>query len=570
MHFFTITCSSSLYNSISRHFSSLPRLPKLRKIPYKHRARTILQAQQALTDYLHATRSLSFNHAEHISKNSLFSLSDLISRVEFSPSNFSRNFQKFLRYHPINEFEFFFESIGITHSEINGFLPTHEFFLSEEGAILNVANSLSAFGFPWNRLGILYKEEISIFSKNPETLTSRLDRFKNSGFDTVSVVGICLVFPFVLNGNDVVSDELFDFLKRVILDFDLMSSVEGNVDAWYEICRKIRFFYDLGCEKGQLGELMGRNQNVILDYSEQVLVEKVDFFCRMNANKEDVGLLLLRCPDILNFDLESPVLSVFGFLKHAGLSDEELNSITVQYPYVLGKNRLENLPHLMRALNLHDWLFDKIMKGEHHLLANFVIIGNPNEDVDIGYQDSLKRIQSTKNHYHTMGKLNFLHGIGFGENLATIKALSYLHGTRNELQERFDCLLQIGIEFSNLCKIVSLWPKILNQNTDMLEQKVIFLREEMGCSLQYLDVFPGYLCFDLENRIKPRYRIHMWLKEKGFVKRNYSIASILATSEKRFIARLFSIHPAAPKQWLECFSSKNHSNSIQETNLLII
>ncbi|KAF8380547.1 hypothetical protein HHK36_028035 [Tetracentron sinense] len=555
-----------LCNFIFRHYSSLPKLPKLRKINCKHRARAVLQAQQALTEYLHNTRYLSFTHAEHISKNSLFSLSDLISRVEYSPSNFSRNFQRFLSYHPINEFEFFFESIGIAPSEINGFLPTHEFFLSEDVCVFKAACALSAFGFPWNKLGRLYKEEISIFGKNPEALNARLCGFKEFGFNGISVVGICLAFPFVLGGNDELSGEidvLFNDLKRVFMDFDLVSSVEENVDSWYGICRKIRIFYDLGCEKGKMGELLGRRRNVLLEYPEVVLVQKAEFFGKFGVRAEDVGLFLLQCPEVLNYDLESPVISVSGFLKDIGLSDKELNSVAQQYHYVLGKNRLANLPHLMRAVDLHEWFFNKIMNGDHHLLAN-VVISNLDEDMDKDFKESLGRIQSTRTYNYTIGKLDFLLGIGFGENLATLKALSYLHGSKSELQERFDYLLQRGIEFSKLCKLVCLCPKILNQNTDMLEQKVNFLCKDLGCSLQYLDGFPGYLIFDLENRIKPRYRFHMWLTEKGLGTRNYSIGTIIATSEKKFITRLFSIHPAAPKQWLECFSSKNHSNSHQE------
>lgn len=95
-------------------------------------------------------------------------------------------------------------------------------------------------------------------------------------------------------------------------------------------------------------------------------------------------------------------------------------------------------------------------------------------------------------------------------------------------------------------------PKILNQKPEILEQKVNFLCQDIGSSLGELNIFPAYLCFNLENRIKPRYRFHMWLTDRGAQK--YSIASIVATSEKNFIARIYGIHPAALKHWFECFS----------------
>ncbi|XP_043715124.1 transcription termination factor MTEF18, mitochondrial-like [Telopea speciosissima] len=566
---FVPVSSVSLCCFISRHFSSslaLSKFPKLRKVPYRYRARAVEQAQQALTEYLHSTRSFSFTLAEHISKNSVVSLSDLISKVEFSTSNFFRNFQKFLRYHPIDEIEFFFESIGIPPTEINGFLSRNELFLSEDGNILKVAHVLSAFGFPWNVLGKLYKEEIfSKFGETPDALTARLKGFREFGFDSVAVAGICLAFPFVLGGDDELVgriDALFDDLNMVFLKFGLASHVEWNVYSWCEICSKIRVFYVLGCEMGKMGVLFGKGQNVFLQYSEEFLVQKVEFFCRFGVNKVDVALLLLKNPNILNYDLESPLISVLGFLKHIGLSKEQVNSVVREYPYVLGRNKLGNLPHLMRAVDLHHWFFNKIMNGEHQLLTDSVI-SNPGEDLDIEFKHQLDRIQSAWNHKYRIGKLDFLLEIGFGENVSTMKVLSLLHGSRVELQERFDCLLQLGIEFCKLCKMVRLKPGILNQNPDMLEQKVNFLCKDAGSSVQYLDVFPAYLCFHLENRIKPRVRFYMWLTEKGVAERDYSIASIVATSEKNFLARLHKIHPAAPKYFLECFSSKRPSDSDQ-------
>ena len=459
-------------------------------------------------------------------------------------------------YHPINEFEFFFESIGITREEISGFLPPNKLFFAEDRRVLNAAGALSVFGFPWNKLGILCKAEASIFNKDADNLSRRLCEFKGYGLNTVSVIGICLAFPFVLGGNGDLGVEaraLFDDLKRIFVDFDLGSLVEENVDSWYEICRKIRLFYDLGCEKGKIGELMGKSRNFFLEYPEDVLVRKIDFFCRLNVRKADIGLLLLESPEILSFDLEAPVISVMGFLKHFGLGLQKSKSVARMYPYILGRNKMANLPHVMRALDLHEWFFGMMRNGNHYLLGNYVL-SHPDEDLDKDYIDGLEKIQSSTTPVHTINKLNFFHGIGFGENSLTMKALERVHGTSNEIQERFDFLLHAGLEFSKLCTMISFTAKILNQKPEILERKVDFLIKEMGLSLQYLHVFPAYLCFNLENRIKPRCRFHAWLAGNGLCTKNYSLGSRIATSDKSFMARLYRIHPAIPKLWLEYYS----------------
>ncbi|PIA61734.1 hypothetical protein AQUCO_00200016v1 [Aquilegia coerulea] len=567
MHFIHTTFTSFLRQiPISRHFSSIPNLPQLRKIPFRRRSKIIHQAQQHLTDYLHTTRSIPYIYAERISKNSIFSLSNLIAKVECWPSKFSNEFPRFLRYHPVNEFEFFLESIGIPFQQIHNYLSATNFFLSEQESILNVANALSAFGFPWNKLGVLYKEEIAIFGKDSEVINAKLSGFIDLGFDNCSVIGICLAFPFVLRDNGDLNSEinaLFNVLKRVFIDYDMKSSVVGNVDACYEFCRKVKFFIDIGCEKKEVGEMMGNRWSVFHECSEEELIQKVGFFQRLDAKEEEIGMLLLRCPEILHFDLETPVFSMMELLKQFGMTDEEVNAIALEYPHVLGKNKLVNLSHSMRALDLHKWFFDKLTNGNHHFLAN-IDIGSSDEKLENDYQSFMEKIQSSKFYKHSMGKLNFLLGIGFGENRVTMKVYSNTHGTQSELEVRFNYLLDAGVEFSKLCMMIKNFPQVLNQSPEVVEQKLDFLFNEVGSSLKLLDVFPGFLCFDLENRMKPRYRIHMWLKEKGFKTKDYSLASIVATSENMFIDRLLGIHPTVLKQWLERFKSKNHYYSPKE------
>ncbi|XP_031392891.1 transcription termination factor MTEF18, mitochondrial [Punica granatum] len=540
-------------HTLARHFSTAANLPK---IPYKHRPRALREARQALTDYLHSTKSLPFTFADLIARNSPSSLSDLISPLDFSsPSDFSRTLHKHLRYHPINEFEFFFESIGINHREIDAFLPRRKFFLSEDRRCLEAACALYGFGFSWNRLGELYREQASIFSRTQEELSSRLCELKNGGFSSDMVIAICFTFPRLLIAEGCEFDALFDDLKRLLLDAGLESSVEANVDSWCKVCRTIRLFYELGFEEGSVRNSIIRCIGLFLGCPEEVLVQKVSYFSRFGVCNREVGSLFLHRPEVLGLDLETPAISVVGLLKHFGLSAAELEDVSRNYPHVLGRSRMANLPQIMRAMNLHIWFLSRMREGDHELLASYVM-SEHDADLDKGYMESLVKIKSSRCCVHSMSKLNFLHGIGFGENALTIWVLANVHGSSSELQERFNCLLRLGIEFWKLCRMISSCPRLLSQRPETLEQKVNFLRNEMGSSLDYLDIFPAFLCFDLENRIRPRCSFHMWLVKNGLCARSYTFASIIATSEKKYMARLYWIHPAIVKIWLEHFSCK--------------
>ncbi|CAN8280211.1 unnamed protein product [Cochlearia groenlandica] len=541
----------SKLTQISRNLSTVA---KHRRVPTKYKPIAIEKAQKAVTEYLHTTRSLSYAHAEHIATNASVSIRNLVVELDFSIHTFSKSLRKRLRYHPINEFEFFFESIGIDYNEVNEYLPEKKFFFYEDRTVLDAACALSAFGFPWNKLGKLYKEERLVFLQSPENIKSMLLKLKGVGFSTFAVIGICLAIPPALCGDAEIRC-LFAKLKRLFEEFDSEHLFDDNVDSWYDISRKIRVFYELGSENEEIWVLMGRNKALLMEYREEDLANKTEYFCRFGVQKEDAALLILRNPDIMSFDLEKPVISVTGVLKHFGLSQDEVDVVAQRFPYVFGRNKMKNLPHVLRALDLHERIFHMLMNGDYRLLANYSLI-DTKEDIDKEYQEGLKVLQESRYIVHNIQKLDFFHEIGFGENGIAMKMMQHVHGTAMELHSRFRILRNNGIEFSKTCMLINSAPKILNQKPDSIQEKIKFLGDEMGNALEHLEAYPAYLCYDLEYRINPRFRFYKWLMEKGLSERSYSVASIVATSEKAFIARLYGIHPAIPKHWFECFSNR--------------
>ncbi|CAO2834775.1 unnamed protein product [Amaranthus hypochondriacus] len=546
-------------------FNSTTNFPCLSKIPTKYRAQAVQQAQEVIIDYLHSTRALPFTYAEFISKNSIYSLSELISKVHYSSTDFRKTLLKFVRYNPINEFGFFYESIGIDYANISGFLKPNLHFLSDDSTVLDVACTLAGFGFPWNRLGKLYVEEVSIFEKNSEFLGKKFDGLLNMGFGKEQVIGICLAFPVLLKreeaGPGVESDKLLSDLKRVFIDFDLKNYLMGNVDVWYEVCRKIKVFYDLGVEKGIVAGIDGKSKSIFIDYNDRVLAEKVEFFCKLGIQRADVGVLLLENSEILSIELGNQVISVSGFLEHFGLHKKELRPLLQKFPYIFGRNKMSNLPHILRAMDLQEWFFGRLKLGDHKLLATYGL-SSSDEGEDTKYVQNLETIICSRTHSYSLSKLEFFHGIGFGENDFVMKLLFDVHGSPSDLQERFDFLLNEGILFSKLCKMIVQAPKFLNQDLDNLKRKIDFLHHELGLSFEFLETFPAYFVYNLEKRVRPRYRFHVWLTKQGWVTKKYSISGIIAISHKGFLTQLAKIHPTAPQLWLEqCRQKEKNSES---------
>ncbi|EPS74257.1 hypothetical protein M569_00502, partial [Genlisea aurea] len=117
------------------------------------------EAQSVLLDYFHSTRGLQFSDAENMSKNTPEFFDALTNRVFVcNDSEVSRSLIRFLRYHPVNEFEPFFESIGLKPSEYSSYLPRTLMFLNEDELLMENYTLLCNYGFPRNRIGRIYKE----------------------------------------------------------------------------------------------------------------------------------------------------------------------------------------------------------------------------------------------------------------------------------------------------------------------------------------------------------------------------------------------------------------------------
>lgn len=165
-----------------------------------------------------------------------------------------------------------------------------------------------------------------------------------------------------------------------------------------------------------------------------------------------------------------------------------MKSLEEKYPHVFGRNRLANVPCVMKAMDIGEWFFKKIQEGDPTLLTAYTMPCE--EDMDKHYEEGLRKLEAKRTKAYMKTRMDFLHSLGFGENKFAVKVLAKLHGSSSEMQERVDVLLSCGIEHSKLCAILKCAPQILNQNPSHLEKKIEYLCTEIGASVDYLDMCP--------------------------------------------------------------------------------
>jgi len=222
------------------------------------------EAQKALFDYLHYTRTLSFVDAEHIGKNSPRFVLALLSKIDDTrKEDISRSLTKFLSYNPINEFEPFFESLGLRPSEILRFIQRDVVLLSDGSTMFENFHVLCYYGIPHDKIGRLYKEAREIFVYENGVLALKLEAYERLVLRKAIVIKLVTCCPLLLVGGiDCEFVSVVNKLKGLNLGCDWLArylSVKKTYN-WRRILETMELLEKVGFKEKKLSNLLKRIQ----------------------------------------------------------------------------------------------------------------------------------------------------------------------------------------------------------------------------------------------------------------------------------------------------------------------
>ncbi|XP_065857449.1 transcription termination factor MTEF18, mitochondrial-like [Euphorbia lathyris] len=500
---------------------------------------SIKEAQAALLDYLHCTRSLEFSDAEHMSKNSPNFLGRLLKKVSIADSDIGDSITRWLRFHPINEFEPFFESSGLGPCQYKPLLPRDSMFLTDDDLLLENYHVLCNYGVPRNKIGRIYKDAEEVFRYEYGVLALKLRAYGELGLEQYFMVKMIVCSPYILIG-----DVNVDFIKSI----EILSK-GGRQYCWIE-----------------------QHSSENTSYNCSQLHTLLNLFRKTGYNEEDLGMLLSQHPGIIFESSGEKTLSLIGFLFKFGSSMKQICHMFLQFPQLPVGKFLLNLRGCFLFLNEIDmeavdiqkiicshWLLmgSCSLKKKHTLLSSLhvgkgrirnLILHNPNEMKNWVMGSKLGPLPSL-GEKQRMSKIKFLIDLGFEENSKEMrKALKAFLGIGSELQERFDCIMQAGLDRKDVIEMVKTSPQILNQKKEVLKMKIDFCVNDLRCPVSNLAAFPSYLSYSIE-RVKLRVAMHNWLIEQGTLGAVLSLSTILGCTENLFVRKYVKHHPRGLAVW---------------------
>lgn len=501
------------------------------RIPNTFRKR----AQAALLDYLHGTRGLDFTDADHMSKHSPNFLWKILKRVK-NENDIGQSVARFLRYHPINEFEPFFESLGLNPSEVSLFLPRDLMFLCDNDVLLENFHALCNYGIPRRKIGKIYKEAREIFLYHYGVLCSKLRAYEELGLSKTSVIKLAVSSPSLLIGNvDREFVKVLEELKGMGVEHDriICCLSEENLYDWKNVLRVLEFFEVVGFSKEQLGVVFSKNPSILLESLGMKAYALIVLLVKFGITMKEIINLLLQIPPVQPGIFVKNMRQSLMFLIENEMEVNEIGKIVRTYPQMLGSCSLKRGNTVREKLNIGKKRLCGIVKEDPTQLKNWVL-GSKLTPLPNNSKDK---------------KTEFLVSLGFVVGSRTMeKALRTCRGKGDELQERFNCFVKAGLDPNDVSKMIKDNPNILNQSTYVIEKKIDFLVKDVGYPIETLVVFPSYVSYTID-RVKLRFSMYNWLKDKGVVKSQLALSTILACSEKIFLRQFVSNHPKGPEVW---------------------
>lgn len=503
-------------------------------------ARREAQASTALLEYLHSTRSFQFLDAEHMSKYSPVFVKNLLKKVNID-ADIRRSITRYLRYHPINEFEIFFESMGLKPQEYSSLLPRDLMYLSDDDLLLENYHVMCNYGIARNKMGKIYKEATEVFRYDYGVLALKLKAYEKLGLSSSFIAKVVVRSPDLLIGDaNIDFIKILELLRKGGLEYRRIEKLLSDKSTynWSQLLSLLNLFGKAGYNDEQLSELISQKPWILREDSVDRALLLIGFLLKFGSTMNQICSLFLHFPKVQVEKFASNLRHCFLFLNEINMEAYEIGKLYRSHPIFIGSFTLKKTNSLLSRLNAGKKRICEVIQENPEIMKKWVK-GSKIEWLP----DSGEELRSQ------MLKTKFFVDLGFVENSDEMKrALKVFRGRGAELQERFDCLVIAGLDRKDVCEMIKVSPQILNQKKEVIEMKIDFLINDLGFPVSSLVRFPSYLSYTMQ-RAKLRLTMYNWLKEQGKVNPMLSFSTIVGCTDNVFLSQYVDRHPRGPEIW---------------------
>lgn len=415
---------------------------------------------------------------------------------------------------------------------------------------------VSGILFPFFReLGLEDKETELVLDKNPTLALTSLDSIRarvrsllSLRIDSLTLSYLIVKCPSVLTAEEIdpficfVRDELENKIEPMQVRH-LLTTVDPRFLVGFD--KKVKLLLDRGVPSEKIGYVLNHvklAKAVCLRPIEEI-DRTITFFIPYGGID-----LIVRRPEILNYNLESQLIPRIGFLLDLSGGDKDATGNVVRrLPMILSYSveHLEGHVEFLRSfagLNNQEifkifLVFPSVVSAskERKLRPRIEFLKQCGLDSNDIFKFLIKAPLFLGLSFDNLNyKLVFLVKIGYKYRTRDMAmAMGSVTRTSCEnLRKVIWLFLSYGLSYSDIVSMSTKHPQILQYNHSSLEEKMEYLIEDMGREVGELLAFPAFLGYKLDERIKVRYEAKKKITGEGM-----SINKLLTVSTKRFLTK---------------------------------
>ncbi|XP_047080797.1 uncharacterized protein LOC124691551 [Lolium rigidum] len=285
------------------------------------------------------------------------------------------------------------------------------------------------------------------------------------------------------------------------------------------------------------------------------------FLAGLSLSSADVASAVAKDPQLLCANVEKTLAPVVAGLAGHGLPQAEIaRFVSLGRSISRCRSMVSNLPYYVSLFASVENLFRFLKKSSGLLGCSLEKVVKPNvvflrkcglSDCDISklFLSTPRLLAANPEHVQTM--VASAQGLGVPPGSAMFKRMLQAVTLQSEekiaaklesLKNMFrwsDAQVRIAV-----CKA----PGVLTKSKESLQSRSKFLISDVGLAPAYIAQRSVMLTYSLEGRIRPRYYVLRFLKEKGLLPRDRDYYTALSISEKVFMEKFICPHKeAAPK-----------------------
>ncbi|KAL9672747.1 hypothetical protein QQ045_028999 [Rhodiola kirilowii] len=265
----------------------------------------------------------------------------------------------------------------------------------------------------------------------------------------------------------------------------------------------------------------------------KTLKPKFDLFIAFGASHEAMLKIIRNCPLLLAMNLEKRLVPVLDSIKSIVASNEKLITLLTRSTILRHRTFGPNVAFL-RDIGMPE-----------RCITRFVMLnGN-------AFRPQLVKFKVMVDRALAMG-FN-IETSAFGDAINTFASL-----TEENWEKKVEIFRKWGWSESEFKVAFTKRPRIMFLSEAKIEGTMDYLVNKMGLDASYLAKQPHALSSSLKNRIIPRCPVVRVLLSKGLIKKDYSLNSVIMSTDEYFMKTFVEKHAGMSSELLSLYHSLKH------------